>query len=148
MKKRILVVDDEINICELLKMELEFEGYEVLTCTDGAEAIKLFDANKVDLLLLDVMLPSMNGFDVCKHISAKSDVPVLMLTAKTDIIDKVTHHFGVVHKSHLYWTLRCSIVFLSITHSPMISNWNIVVYFVKTSNLLILFFLPSVINAK
>lgn len=89
MKKRILVVDDEINICELLKMELEFEGYEVLTCTDGAEAIKLFDANKIDLLLLDVMLPSMNGFDVCKQISAKSDVPVLMLTAKTDIIDKV-----------------------------------------------------------
>ncbi|NMC56815.1 MAG: response regulator transcription factor [Eubacteriaceae bacterium] len=89
MKKRILVVDDEINICELLKMELEFEGYEVLTCTDGAEAIKMFDENNVDLVLLDIMLPSINGFDVCRQISQKSDVPVLMLTAKTDIIDKV-----------------------------------------------------------
>jgi len=89
MKKRILVVDDEQNICELLKMELEFEGYDVITCTDGAEALRLFNEKEVDLVLLDIMIPSINGFEVCKQITAKSDVPVLMLTAKTDIIDKV-----------------------------------------------------------
>jgi DNA-binding response OmpR family regulator len=89
MSKRILVVDDEINICDLLKMELEFEGYEVITCTDGAKALEIFESQKVDLVLLDVMLPSVNGFDICKQITMKSDIPVLMLTAKTDIIDKV-----------------------------------------------------------
>ncbi len=89
MDKKILVVDDEINICDLLKMELEFEGYDVITCTDGAEALEVFDSQKVDLVLLDIMLPSISGFDICKQITAKSDIPVLMLTAKTDIIDKV-----------------------------------------------------------
>lgn len=89
MSKKILVVDDEINICDLLKMELEFEGYEVITCTDGAKALEIFESQKVDLVLLDVMLPSVSGFDICKQITMKSDIPVLMLTAKTDIIDKV-----------------------------------------------------------
>jgi DNA-binding response OmpR family regulator len=89
MNKKILVVDDEINICDLLKMELEFEGYDVITCTDGAEALEVFDSQEVDLVLLDIMLPSVSGFDICKQITAKNDIPVLMLTAKTDIIDKV-----------------------------------------------------------
>ncbi len=89
MNKKILVVDDEVNICELLKMELEFEGYEVVVCHDGLEALKAFETEEVDLILLDIMLPGMNGFEVCKKITAVSDVPVLMLTAKTDIVDKV-----------------------------------------------------------
>lgn len=89
MSKKILVVDDEVNICELLKVELEFEGYTVITAGDGIEALKAFETEEVDLVLLDIMLPKMNGFEVCKKIAAISDVPVLMLTAKTDIVDKV-----------------------------------------------------------
>lgn len=97
MNKKILVVDDEVNICELLKMELEFEGYEVVVCHDGLEALKAFETEEVDLILLDIMLPGMNGFEVCKKITAVSDVPVLMLTAKTDIVDKVLGlEFGAV----------------------------------------------------
>jgi len=90
--KRILTVDDEINILELLKYNLEKNGFQVLQATSGEEAIKLLEDNEVDMLLLDLMLPGMDGLEVLKIIRANDKwmkLPVIMLTAKTEEIDKV-----------------------------------------------------------
>jgi len=89
MKSKILVVDDEIPICDLLKINLEMEGYDVKTANDGEEALKLIDAYEPDLLILDVMLPKVNGYEICKKVTMERPIPIIMLTAKTDLIDKV-----------------------------------------------------------
>mgnify|MGYP001186289209 FL=1 len=89
MKPKILVVDDEASICDLLKINLELEGYEVSTAGDGEEALKSIDLINPDLLILDVMLPKINGYDICKKVTYEKGIPVIMLTAKTDLIDKV-----------------------------------------------------------
>lgn len=89
MKQRILVVDDEISICDLLKLSLEGEGYEVCTACDGREALRKVGAFDPDLMILDVMLPEMNGFEVCKKVTADKPIPIIMLTAKSDLVDKV-----------------------------------------------------------
>ncbi len=89
MDKRILVVDDETSICELLRVYLESEGYEVLTANDGAEGLSQFKMYDPDLVLLDIMLPRMNGWDVCKQIRNISTKPVIMITAKGEVYDKV-----------------------------------------------------------
>lgn len=86
---RILLVDDDENIRELVKMYLEKDGYEVVFASDGSMAMDVFRAQQPDLVLLDVMLPLIGGFDVCRMIKAKSDVPVIMLTAKDAGDDKV-----------------------------------------------------------
>ena len=89
MEKRILIVDDEKAIVDILKFNLVREGYETLEAYDGLEGYEKAVSEKPDLILLDVMLPSMPGFDVCKKIREKSTVPIIMLTARTDEIDKV-----------------------------------------------------------
>lgn len=89
MNEKILVVDDETSIVDLIKMELEFEGYEVDTAGDGVEAVEKAQTFRPDLIVLDIMLPKKNGYDVCREISAQLGVPIILLTAKTDIIDKV-----------------------------------------------------------
>ncbi len=89
MAKRILIVDDEKAIVDILKFNLVREGYETLEAYDGLEGYEKAVSEKPDLILLDVMLPSMPGFDVCKKIREKSTVPIIMLTARTDEIDKV-----------------------------------------------------------
>lgn len=89
MPKKVLVVDDEKAIVDILKFNLKREGYETIEAYDGEEGLNLAMAEKPDLILLDVMLPSMPGFDVCKKIREKSNVPIIMLTARTDEIDKV-----------------------------------------------------------
>lgn len=89
MNKKILVVDDEKNICELLKIYLEKEGYKVQMVFDGKSAVEKFDSYNPDLVLLDVMLPLMDGWSVCTYIRKKSKCPVIMLTAKGELIDKV-----------------------------------------------------------
>lgn len=89
MNEKILVVDDEASIQDLLKLELEFEGYIVDTASDGQEALEKVDSFNPDLMILDLMLPKMNGYDVCKKVSAQKSIPIIMLTAKTDIIDRV-----------------------------------------------------------
>lgn len=88
-KKRILVVDDEMSIVNILKVNLEKGGYDVLTAMDGEEGLITALTEDVDLVLLDVMLPKMDGFEVCKKIRQKSEVPILMLTARSEEIDKV-----------------------------------------------------------
>ncbi|MFZ7121695.1 MAG: response regulator [Eubacteriaceae bacterium] len=89
MNEKILVVDDEKSICELIKLDLEFEGYVVETAFDGQEALNKVSTFNPDLIILDVMLPKMNGFDVCKKINSERSIPIILLTAKTDIIDRV-----------------------------------------------------------
>ncbi len=87
--EKILVVDDDKNICELLRLYLEKEGYSVILCHDGQEAVVKFNALNPDMILLDIMLPSLDGWQVCREIRKKSNVPIIMLTAKGETFDKV-----------------------------------------------------------
>jgi len=89
MGTKILVVDDEANICEMLRVYLENEGYEVKTASDGAEGIDFFKMYEPDLVLLDIMLPKKDGWQVCREIREISSKPVIMITAKGDVFDKV-----------------------------------------------------------
>ena len=90
MAKTILIVDDEEKIAELLRLYLEKEGYNTVIAHDGGEAVTLFRAKGPDLVLLDIMLPVMDGWAVCRTIRAESQVPIIMLTAKSETIDKVS----------------------------------------------------------
>ena len=89
MGKRILLVDDEPLILKGLKYTLEQEGYETESAMDGEEALAMFESGSFDLILLDVMLPKLDGIAVCQRIRERSDVPIIMLTAKDDVSDKV-----------------------------------------------------------
>ena len=86
---KILIVDDEKIIVKGLKFNLEQEGYEVETAFDGEEALKLAHDKSIDLILLDLMLPKIDGFTVCRNIRSFSNVPIIMLTAKGEDIDKI-----------------------------------------------------------
>lgn len=90
MAKKILIVEDEANIRELLRLYLERECYAVIEAANGVEGIKLWKSEKPDMLLLDVMMPVMDGWAVCKEIRAESDVPIIMLTAKGETADRVS----------------------------------------------------------
>ena len=89
MSAKILIVDDEPNIVDILKSNLEREGYTTVTAGDGLTAVELGISTKPDLILLDCMLPNMDGFDVCKTLRGQTTVPIIMLTAKSEEIDKV-----------------------------------------------------------
>ena len=86
----VLIVEDEVNIAQLLQMYLEKEGYAVTVANDGGQGLNKFRAIKPDLVLLDVMMPVMDGWTVCKNIRAESQVPIIMLTAKGETDDKVS----------------------------------------------------------
>lgn len=90
MSSRILVVDDDVALAEMIGIVLEGEGYTVSTCPDGAKAVAAFQEHHPDLVLLDVMLPGMDGFEVCTALRAESNVPIVMLTARSDTADVVT----------------------------------------------------------
>jgi DNA-binding response OmpR family regulator len=85
----ILLVDDEDSVQKLLTYPLEREGFRVLQARDGQEALSKFQADRVDLVVLDVMLPKLDGLEVCKQLRAQSTVPIIMLTARDDELDKV-----------------------------------------------------------
>jgi two-component system, OmpR family, response regulator VicR len=87
--EKILVVDDERPIVEILKYNLEKEGYQVVTAFNGEEALHMLEAEKPDLIVLDIMLPIKDGFTVCREIRAKREIPIIMLTAKELETDKV-----------------------------------------------------------
>jgi DNA-binding response OmpR family regulator len=87
--KKILVCDDENSLLNMLSIILKKEGYDVICAQNGKEIIEKLKENIPDLIVLDVMLPDVNGFDILKTISSKYKIPILMLTAKSDIIDKV-----------------------------------------------------------
>ncbi|MBQ5564946.1 MAG: response regulator transcription factor [Clostridia bacterium] len=86
---KILVVDDDINICELLRLYIEKEGFEVVIANDGAQAVTKFKTEKPDLVMLDIMLPVLDGWQVCREIRKTSQCPIIMLTAKGEVFDKV-----------------------------------------------------------
>ncbi len=86
---KILVVDDDSNICELLRLYLEKEGFDTIMASDGVKALAMFDAEKPDLMLLDVMMPQLDGWQVCREIRKKSSCPIIMITAKGEVFDRV-----------------------------------------------------------
>ena len=90
MARRILVVEDDRNISDLIRMYLEKEGFEVTTAFDGGTAVEKFKEIQPDLVLLDIMLPVMDGWGVCQKIREMSKTPIIMLTAKSEVFDKVT----------------------------------------------------------
>jgi DNA-binding response OmpR family regulator len=87
--ERVLVVDDEPNIVELARMYLEKEGYRVESASDGATALEQIQTHEPALIVLDLMLPELDGFEVCRRTRAKSDVPIIMLTARDEDVDKI-----------------------------------------------------------
>ena len=86
---KIMVVDDDSNICELLRLYLEKEGYDPILVENGTQALEKFDREKPDLILLDIMMPQLDGWQVCREIRKKSQCPIIMLTAKGEVFDKV-----------------------------------------------------------
>ena len=86
---KILVVDDDQNICELLRLYIEKEGFEVVIANDGRKALEMFEQENPDLIMLDIMLPELDGWQVCREIRKKSQCPIIMLTAKGEVFDKV-----------------------------------------------------------
>lgn len=86
---KILIVDDDINICELLRLYIEREDYSVVIANDGEQAVELFNQEQPDLVLLDIMLPKLDGWQVCKEIRKISNRPIIMLTAKGELFDKI-----------------------------------------------------------
>lgn len=88
-KSTILIVDDEANICELIRLYVEKEGYKAVIANDGDQAIEKFKNEDPDMVLLDIMLPKKDGWQVCREIRGFSDVPIIMITAKGETFDKV-----------------------------------------------------------
>ncbi len=89
MATKILVIDDDANICELLRIFLEKESYEIATASDGVEGLSTFKQYDPDLVLLDIMLPKKDGWQVCREIREISQKPIIMITAKGEVFDKV-----------------------------------------------------------
>jgi len=89
VKGRVLVVDDDLALAEMLGIVLHNEGLDVVHCADGSSALAVFRESRPDVVLLDVMLPGIDGIEVCRRIRAESGIPIVMLTARTDTIDVV-----------------------------------------------------------
>ena len=89
MSRKVLVVDDEQNIVNIISFNLKKEGYEVLNAFDGEEALKIIFEEDPDLILLDIMMPIMDGYEVCKKVREKLNTPIIMLTARAEEVDKV-----------------------------------------------------------
>lgn len=98
---KILVVDDERLLVKGIKFNLENEGYEVVTGSDGVEAVEIASSQKIDLIVLDLMMPRLDGLGACQQIRGFSDVPIIMLTAKADDMDKL---MGFEHGADDYLT--------------------------------------------
>ena len=90
MARNILVVEDDRNISELIRMYLEKEGFEVRLAYDGGKAVEEFERQQPDMVLLDIMLPVLDGWQVCERIRQKAKTPIIMLTAKSDVTDRIT----------------------------------------------------------
>ena len=90
MARKVLIVEDDTNIAELLHLYLEKEGYDTAVASDGGKGVELFRSFQPDLVLLDIMLPVMDGWSVCKKIREESKTPIIMLTAKGETMDKVS----------------------------------------------------------
>lgn len=89
-KPMILIIEDEVKLARFIELELKHEGYDVTVSNDGRDGLERFENSNPDVVLLDLMLPSLNGIEVCRRIRKTSDTPVIMLTAKGETMDKVT----------------------------------------------------------
>ncbi len=89
VETKVLIVDDDVNICNLIELYLQKEGYKVFVSNDGRDALKIFNSKQLDLIVLDIMMPQMDGYDVLKEIRKSSQIPVIMLTAKGETFDRV-----------------------------------------------------------
>jgi DNA-binding response OmpR family regulator len=87
--KKVLVVDDDPNIVEVLRLYFDKDGFAVVSCLTGEKAFEIFLASSPDIVILDLMLPGKDGYDICREIRKVSDTPIIMLTARTDTLDKV-----------------------------------------------------------
>ena len=90
VKEKILVVDDEASIRRILETRLSMIGYDVVTAADGEEALDTFRHEIPDLVVLDVMMPKLDGYGVCQELRKESDIPIIMLTALGDVADRIT----------------------------------------------------------
>lgn len=88
-RSKILIVDDEVNICELIRLYLEKDGYSTAIATNGIQAVDMYKSDSFDMVLLDIMLPGKDGWQVCREIRAVGDTPIIMITAKGETFDKV-----------------------------------------------------------
>lgn len=86
---KILIVDDDTNICELLRLYIEKEGYSTVLAHDGEQALLMFNKEQPNLVLLDIMMPKLDGWQVCREIRKTSDCPIIMITAKGEVFDKI-----------------------------------------------------------
>lgn len=89
MRTKILMIDDDSNICESVKLYLEHEGYDVKVANDGVQGVEMFKIYAPDIVLLDIMMPKKDGWQVCREIREMSGVPIMMITAKGEVFDKV-----------------------------------------------------------
>jgi DNA-binding response OmpR family regulator len=89
MRTKILMIDDDSNICESVKLYLEHEGYDVKVANDGVQGVEMFKIYAPDIVLLDIMMPKKDGWQVCREIRKMSGVPIMMITAKGEVFDKV-----------------------------------------------------------
>ncbi len=87
--EKIMIVDDDRNICELLRLYIEKDGFDAVIAHNGREALSLLEKEKPDLMVLDVMMPELDGWQVCREVRKTSDIPIIMLTAKSETFDKV-----------------------------------------------------------
>lgn len=88
-ERKVLVIDDDSNICELVQLYFEKDGFHVDTCQDGTEALHLFEEILPNIIILDLMLPGKDGYEICREIRKTSNVPIIMLTARSETLDKI-----------------------------------------------------------
>ncbi|MDD4843372.1 MAG: response regulator transcription factor [Anaerotignum sp.] len=89
VQKKVLLVEDEVKLARFVELELKYEGYEVTVCHDGRDGVTLIGEGNFDMILLDLMLPGLTGIEICRRVRKTSNVPIIMLTAKDEVIDKV-----------------------------------------------------------
>ena len=142
-KRRVLVVDDELSIIKFLRANLEAKGYEVLVAMDGVDAIHVFEMEQPDILILDIMMPKMDGFEVCRRLREWSQTPVIMLSAKGNESDKVkcldlgaddyiTKPFGANElRARLTAVLRRTTGSVTIPTQPFFSSGDLNINFAK-----------------
>ena len=88
--KKILIIEDEESLSEFIRLELEYEGYEVIESLDGRDGLAKALNEEVDLILLDLMLPGLNGIEVCRRIRSSKDIPIIMITARDSVLDRIS----------------------------------------------------------
>lgn len=88
-RNKILIVDDEVEICDLISIYIKNEGYEFIKAKDGLEALEILKKEKIDLIILDIMMPNLNGIDTCIKIRKDNNIPIIMLSAKSEDMDKI-----------------------------------------------------------